>query len=156
MHNPYELVRNAQENFGTVLMFAFGRPAVGLVINEQFQGEWKFLNKLVYDVSEKRADRALLEMAVQLRALDDLNDLNSSYQQQRMPSLGMVVQGDGFRTELYFRDMTNKIMHARGFNWELADVKAPMIVCLSNDGMRWKEAHIKLVTLMTYLGGLGF
>ena len=45
-----------QENFGTMLMFAFGQPAVGLVINEQFQGEWKFLNKLVYEVSEQRAD----------------------------------------------------------------------------------------------------
>jgi hypothetical protein len=86
VHNPYELVRNAQENFATVLMFAFGQPAIGAVINEQFKGEWKFLNKLVYEVSERRADRALLEMAVQLRALDDLNDLNSSYQQQKKPA----------------------------------------------------------------------
>lgn len=153
MHNPYELVRNAQENFGTV---AFGQPTIGAVINEQFKGEWKFLNKLVYEVSERRAARALLEMAVQLRALDDLNDLNSSYQQQKMPSLGTVVQGDGSTTELYFRDMTNKIMHARGFSWELANAKDPIVVCLSRDGTRWKEAHIKLVTLMMYLGGLGF
>ena len=156
MHNPYELARNAQGNFGTVLLFAFGRPAAGLVINEQFKGEWKNLHKLVYEVSEQRADRALLEMAVQLRALDDLNDLNNSYQQQKMPPLGMVVQGDGSTTELYFRDMTNKIMHAGGFSWELADVKAPVIVCLSNDGARWKEAHINLVALMMYLGGLMF
>ena len=156
MHNPYELVRNAQENFGTVLMFAFGQPAIGAVINDQFKGGLKFLNKLIYDVSEKRADRALLEMAVQLRALDDLNDLNSTYQQQKMPPLGTVIQGGGSKTELYFRDMTNKIMHARGFSWELANVKDPTVVCLSNDGTRWKEAHIKLVTLMMYLGGLGF
>jgi hypothetical protein len=156
VHNPYELVRNAQENFATVLMFAFGQPAIGAVINEQFKGEWKFLNKLVYEVSERRADRALLEMAVQLRALDDLNDLNSSYQQQKMPSLGTVVQDDGSKTELYFRDMTNKIMHAGGFSWELANVKEPTVVCLSGDGTRWKEAQIKLVTLMMYLGGLGF
>ena len=156
MHSPYELARNAQENFGTVLMFAFGRPAVGLVINEQFKGEWKLLNKLVYELSERRADRALLEMAVQLRALDDLNDLNSTFQQQKMPPLGIVVQGDGSKTDLYFRDMTNKIMHAGGFSWELANVKAPTIVCLSSDGTRWKEAHINLVTLMMYLGGLTF
>jgi hypothetical protein len=156
MHNPYELVRNAQENFGTVLMFAFGRPAVGLVINEQFKGEWKPLNKLVYEVSERRADRALLEMAVQLRALDDLNDLNGGYQQQKMPPLGIVVQCDGSTTDLYFRDMTNKLMHAGGFSWELADLKDPTVVCLSKDGTRWKEAHIKLVTLMMYMGGLGF
>ena len=137
-------------------MFAFGRPAVGSVLNERFKGEWKFLNKVVYEVSERRADRALLEMAVQLRALDDLNDLNSSFQQQTLPSLGIVVQGDGSQTELYFRDMMNKIIHAGGFSWELADVKAPTIVCLSNDGTRWKEAHINLVTLMMYLGGLMF
>jgi hypothetical protein len=52
--------------------------------------------------------------------------------------------------------MTNKIMHAGGFSWELANVKDPTVVCLSSDGTRWKEAHIKLVTLMMYLGGLGF
>lgn len=156
MHNPYELVRNAQENFATVLMFAFGQPAVGAVINEKFQGEWKFLNKLIYEVSERRADRALLEMAVQLRALDDLNDLNETYQRQKKPALGTVVQVDGSTTDLYFRDMTNKLMHAGGFSWELADLKGPTVVCLSNDGKRWKEAHIKLVTLMTYMGGLGF
>jgi hypothetical protein len=155
MHNPYDLARNVQENFGTVLMFAFGRDAVGAVINEKFRGEWQFLNKLVYEVLERRADRALLEMAVQLRALDDLNDLSGMYQQQKMPPLGKVLQGDGSTTDLYFRDMTNKIMHAGGFSWELADAKAPKIVCLSN-GTRWKEAHVELVTLMMYLGGLTF
>ena len=67
-----------------------------------------------------------------------------------------VDWGDGSKTELYFRDMTNKLMHAGGFSWELADLKDPTVVCLSNDGTRWKEAHIKLVTLMMYLGGLGF
>ena len=156
MHNPYELTRNAQENFGTVLMFAFGQPAVGLVIDEQFKGEWKFLTKLVYEVSERRADRALLELAVQLRALDDLNDLNGAFQQQEMHPLGTVVQADGIITELYFRDMTNKVMHAGGFSWELADPKNPTVICLSNNGTRWKEARINLVVLMMYLGGLAF
>jgi hypothetical protein len=28
MHNPYELTRNAQENFGIVLLFVFGRNPV--------------------------------------------------------------------------------------------------------------------------------
>ncbi len=156
MHNPYELARNAQENFATVLMFAFGRDAIGAVINEKFKGEWKYLNKLVYEVSERRADRALLEMTVQLRALDDLNDLNGDYKELKMPSLGKVVQEDGSITELYFRDMTNKIMHAGGFSWELADAKSPKIVCLSNNGTRWKEAHINLVTLMMYQAQLMF
>jgi hypothetical protein len=73
-----------------------------------------------------------------------------------MPPLGTVVQGDGSETELYFRDMTNKIMHAGGFSWELANLRAPTVVCLPNDGTRWKEAHIKLVMLMMYLGGVMF
>jgi hypothetical protein len=154
MHNPYELMRNVQENFATVLLFAFGRDGVIAAINEKVRGDRQYLEKLVHQVSERRADRALMEMAVQLRALDDLNHLNDDYRNRNMPSLGKVVQGDGSDTELYFRDMTNKIIHAGGFSWELADAKAPVIVCLSND--RWKEAHIDLVTLMTYLGDLGF
>ena len=155
MHSPYELARNTQENFGTVLMFAFGRPAIGAVIDEQFRGGWEFLHKLV-EASERRADRALLEMAVQLRALDHLNDLSGLFQQQDKPPLGEVIQEDGSTTGLYFRDMTNKIMHAKGFRWERGDAKAPVIVCISNDAKRWKEARINVVTLMTYLGGLMF
>jgi hypothetical protein len=156
MHNPFELTRNVQANFGTVLMFAFGRDPIGVAINEKAEGERQYSNKLIYDVAEKRADRALLEMAVQLRALDELNELNDAYRQRKMPALGTVVQGDGSTTDLFFRDMTNKIIHASGFSWELADAKAPKIVCLSNDGIRWKEAHTDLVTLMTYLGSLAF
>lgn len=44
--------------------------------------------------------------------------------------MGTVTQADGSETELYFRDMTNKIMHAGGFSWELANVKDPVISCL--------------------------
>jgi hypothetical protein len=65
-----------------------------------------------------------------LRALDDLDDLSATYQQEGMPALGTVTQADGSETELYFRDMTNKIMHAGGFSWELANVKDPVISCL--------------------------
>jgi hypothetical protein len=156
MHNPHELASNIQRNFSIILMYAFGRDAIGAVINDKFEGEWKFLHKAVYEISERRADRALLEMAVQLSALDDLNDLNSLYQQQNMKPLGAVVQSDGSTTDLYFRDMTNKVMHSNGFSWELAEAKNPKIVCLSNDGARWKLAHIYLVRLMGYLGTLMF
>jgi hypothetical protein len=49
------------------MLFAFGRPAVGKVLEQKFQGEWKYLRKTIYETGEVRADRALREMATQLR-----------------------------------------------------------------------------------------
>jgi hypothetical protein len=55
-------------------------------------------------------------MATQLRVLDDAEQLNSHFTQ----TMGVVIQGDGSKTDLHFRDLTNKIMHAEKFEWELS------------------------------------
>ena len=99
MHKTPEITRLIHDNFWIVLSFAFGQPAVGNVIDKEFKGEWKYLHKSVYERAEIRADRALLEMATQLRVLDDAEDLNEFFKQRSDRRFGEVIQPDGTRDE---------------------------------------------------------
>ena len=68
--------------------------------------------------------------------------------------MGVVIQEDGSETDLHFRDLTNKIMHAEKFEWQLSDSDNPTIICRSNDPTRWRSAEIDLTALMALIGGL--
>ena len=149
-----EITRLIHDNLWLVISFAFGQPAIAKFVDARFRGEWKYLNKTIYERAEVRADRALLEMATQLRVLDDAERLNSYFAQTKHEALGVVIQGDGSRIDLHFRDLTNKIMHAKGFEWQLSDPDNPKVICHSNDVARWKSAEINLTTLMALMGGL--
>jgi hypothetical protein len=154
VHKTPEITRLIHDNFWTVLSFAFGQPVVAAVIGERFHGEWKYLNKTVNERAEIRADRALLEMSTQLRVLDDEEGLNESLKESGIGALGEVTQADGIKTPLYFRDMTNKAMHAELFKWDLSDPRNPRVICLPRNGDRWAEARIDIVALMALMGAL--
>ncbi len=155
MHKTPEITKLIHENFWIVLSFAYGQPVVGDVIDRKLAGEWKYLRKSIYENAEVRADRALLEMATQLRVLDDAQDLNDFFKQTNHPPLGVIIQRDGTRTDLHFRDMTNKIMHGAHFEWRLGG-DDPKIVIGSNQPERWQSAEISMIRLMGLIGGFGF
>jgi hypothetical protein len=156
MHKTPEITRLIHDNLWIVLSFAFAQPAVGKIINQKFAGEWKYLHKSVYQNAEIRADRALLEMATQLRVLDDAEDLDDVFQQEGRAPLGIVVQADGGQTEMHFRDLTDKIMHGSQFEWRLCDPTHPKISVHSNEPERWQRAEISILALMGLVGGLMF
>jgi hypothetical protein len=154
MHKTPEITRLIHENLWMVVSFAIGQPAVATFAQTHFVGEWKYLNKTIYERAEIRADRALLEMATQLRVLDDEQQLNSYFSQTKRPPLGTVVQGDGSTTDLHFRDMTNKVLHAERFEWASSNAENPKIICHSKDLSRWQKAEIDVAALMALIGGL--
>jgi hypothetical protein len=154
MHKTPEITRLIHENLWVVISFAFGRPVIANFVDKRFKGEWKYVNKTIYERAEIRADRALLEMATQLRVLDDAEQLNAYFSQTKRAPLGRVVQGDGTKTDLHFRDLTNKIMHAEKFEWALSDPDNPKVICHSNDVARWQYAEIDLTALMALIGML--
>jgi hypothetical protein len=152
MHKTPEITRLIHENFWTILSFVLARPSADQLLNERFHGEWKYLQKTIYGLAEVRADRALLELATQLRVLDDAEGLSDYFKQVGKSPLGSVTQADGSTTDLHFRDMTNKVIHAASFEWKFdAD---PSVVCHPHDPSRWRSADIKIVALMAVVGGL--
>jgi hypothetical protein len=93
-------------------------------------------------------------MATQLRGLDDIENINAYLEQNKFPPFGKVVQGDGTTTYLYFRDLTNKVIHAERFEWALSDPKNPKIICHAKPTDRWQNAEIDLIKLMGFIGTL--
>ena len=154
MHRPPEITSLIHENFWIILSFALARPVATKLLNDRFHGEWKQLRKTIYETAEKRADRALLEMATQLRVLDDMEHINEHLIATKHDPLGTVVQGDGSTTDLFFRDMTNKVIHGAGYEWVLTDPDNPVVVCHPHARDRWQRADIQLLPLMGLIGML--
>ncbi len=150
MHKTPDINRLIHENFWIVISFAFARPIIAKIIDDKFQGEWKPLNKLVYKLAEKRADRALLEMALQLRGLDDDENIKTYF---KYPC-GFVIKADGTKCDLRFRDMTNKIIHAASFEWNMTNPENPIVICHPHQSQHWQRAEIDLLEIMACVGEL--
>jgi len=156
MHKTPEITRLIHENFWLVMAHAFSQPALSRLLDERFFGEWKYLRKSVYDLAEFRADRALLEMATQLRVLDDDQGISDFLKQTRNEPFGNVTQSDDSVTDLHFRDLTNKLIHASRFEWDFSDTDNPKVICHPNQNDRWQKAEINLVALAGLIGPLMF
>lgn len=124
MHNPRELSKLVHQNLEVVQ---------------------SFISETVGGPTEVEADRALHEMAAQLRLLDDVLGLGRDLRAGGFPPLGTVVQQGGERLDLYFRDMTNKVMHASKFEWSVSESSA--VICIGKEDGRWQSAEIRLAAL---------
>jgi len=157
MHRTPQLNRMIHENFLTVLSYAFSAPSVRRVIEECFAGEWGPLNDTTNEMAELRADRALLELAVQLRVLDDQEGINEYLKRSGKPLIfGEVLQGDNTATPLFFRDLTNKILHADRFNWVFGSDNDPQVTLFSRDPKHWQRAKVSIVAMMAFVGRIGY
>jgi hypothetical protein len=124
MHNPRELAKLVRRNLDVVQSFRSddGKP------------------------TEVEADRALRETGGLLRVLDDALSIGRKLQDEGDPPLGTVVKREGQEEPLYFRDVTNKLTHARRFDWRHGD--SPTVTCTSDDPNRWLTAEIDLTAFV--------
>jgi hypothetical protein len=141
------------DNFSVIMTFAFSRPVLVKCLNDRFKGEWKYLWKACYEISEQRANRALLELALQLRLIDDKENLSSYFKQTNRQPLGRIIKKEGVDEELHFRDLTNRILHSSGIEWSFDDPDNPVLICHSDEPERWVKAEIPLLNLAALCGG---
>ncbi|MEZ5592973.1 MAG: hypothetical protein R3F53_20620 [Gammaproteobacteria bacterium] len=78
---PINLTRLIHENLSVVMNFAYSRQPLAELLENKFIGEWKFLWKSLFEVSEEKANRAVTELAILLRILDDEEKI-TDYQKQ--------------------------------------------------------------------------
>ena len=141
------------DNFSVIITFAFSRPALVKCLNDRFKGEWKYLWKASYEIPEQRANRALLELALQLRLIDDKEKLSPYFKATNQHSLGTITKQDNEAEELHFRDLTNKILHSSGIEWGFDDPDNPVIICHSDEPEHWVRAEIPVLQLAALCGG---
>lgn len=146
MHKPHKLVALIWNNCADVAAFALSRQGAS-TMRERFES-WRPVDDILFRLPEERADRALLEMGTLLRALDDVEGIRDELCRRGDAPYGFLVKPDGAREDLYFRDMTNKILHARGFKWLDDAEHGPIVRCVSNDPERWGDAEIRIERLL--------
>jgi hypothetical protein len=148
------LTQLIQENLSILATFGFSRPTLEGIRRARFQGEWKYLDKTLFLISEQRAERACLELATFLRLLDDEEDITGYLKENAAYSFGRVAKKGQPDETLFLRDLTNKIIHAHHVEWDFTRPGDPLIVCVSRAPERWLKAEINLIALAGFCGQL--
>ena len=148
------LTRLVHENLSIVMCFAYSRKPLSDMVEGNFGGDWKYLNKALFDISEERAEKACLELALFLRMLDDEQKISNYHTATRkVPNCGKVIMKNGSEKVLTFREVANKVIHSCRLEWEFAKYPYPWLICHKGDGQNWLRAEVDLVALAAVCGG---
>jgi hypothetical protein len=128
-HHSIRATRLVHEHFGTIMSFAYSRLPLQQLVRDKFSGEWKYLHRALFEIPEERAIRALIELGVYIRVIDDDEKLSEYYGDGRI--FGALVGLDGSRTPLLLRDVANKIIHAERYEWSIPGGGDPTVECFA-------------------------
>lgn len=149
---PLPLTQLVHENLSTIMAFAFSRGPLEQLIKTRFEGEWKHLHKFLFRIAEKRAIKAVIEVAIYLRTLDDVEKISASLSENNRHIFGQVTLSDGSTESLTLREVTNKIIHAADFSWNFSTQDDPVLICLSRKNQQWRQADINIVAFSAFCG----
>ncbi|MDA8351247.1 MAG: hypothetical protein M0038_21075 [Pseudomonadota bacterium] len=156
-HHSLHATRLAHEHIGTIMTFVYSRRPLGQLVEDKFRGEWKYLWRALFEIPEERAERALLELGLYIRIIDDGEGrvLSSQLYGDRV-AFGEIIGTDGSRTPLRIREVANKIIHAERYKWNVAADSGPTAVCIASQDecRKWSSASINLVALAAFCGQL--
>lgn len=145
------LTQLIHESFSVIATFAYSRPILEQVVATRFKGDWRYLEKAVFHVSEQRAVRACMDIAICLRELDD----GHSVLTRETISYGRLTAIDGSVSDLSAREATNKIIHAMELNWDFGDPTEPKLICTTTDTKwKWVRAEINILEIGAFCGRL--
>lgn len=144
------------QKLAVIATFAYSQPALAKMKDEHFEGEWKFLNKVIHHIPADEAAKACLEFALYLRALDDQEGLTDFWKQTEVvPVVGTLYLKNGQTKPLSPREMSNKIIHAEKIAWGFAG--DPKIICTAREkeNEKWVRAEIDVRSMLAIGGMLG-
>lgn len=156
-HHSLQATRLIHEHYGTLMAYVYSRAPLDQLVRDRFAGEWKYLHRALFELPEQRATRALIELALYIRLIDDDEDRIGS-QLRSGQAYGEITRKDGSRIPLSYRDVANKIIHAARYEWSIGANGDPTIVCCPSQdqagrGYDWSSATINLVALGSICGG---
>ncbi len=152
---PIRLTQLVHENLSVIMSFVYSRAPLTDLMQKNFIGEWKYLGKALFEVGEEKANRAITELALLLRILDDEEKITDYHKQIGVNwKCGSLVLENDERIDLSFREFSNKIIHAKTFAWEYSVGEPPLLKCYAreDDKRKWKMAEVGLVSLAGFCG----
>jgi hypothetical protein len=149
------LTRLVHENLSVVMCFAYSQKPLSKMVEDNFSGEWKYLNKVLFEISAERAEKACLELALFLRMLDDKARISDYHKlTKNILNCGRLVMRDNSGKPLPFREVANKIIHSSKLEWKFSKGLSPILICHTRDEESWLRADVDLVALAAVCGGL--
>jgi hypothetical protein len=118
------------------------------MMDANFQGEWKYLNKALFEMSAARAEKACLELALFLRMLDDEEKISDYHTATKnIPDCGKLIMKDDKEEILTFREVANKVIHSSRLEWEFVKYPDPTLICHGSDKEKWIRAEVNIVAV---------
>ena len=149
------LTRLVHENLSIVMCFAYSQTPLAEMVERKFRGGWKYLHKALFEISEERAEKACIELALFLRMLDDEDEISAYLTAtQNVPNCGTLFRKDGKEEVLTFREVANKVLHASRLGWEFSKRPEPLLVCYTRDEEKWLRAEVDIVAVASVCGML--
>jgi hypothetical protein len=141
-----------RENAALLLTYSLSLEPIQTLVTKSLQGSFERFRQTAIAMTRQRAERACIELAVLVRYLLDENQVGLGTEQV---DFGDVSYGDGKSERLILREVTNKIIHARAFDWDTSRFhNHPELICFPRDKQRWKEARIDVVALSIVCGSI--
>jgi hypothetical protein len=145
------------ENLSIVATCAFSHHALEAYYfgSKRFIGRFKAIERAFFVVPQERAKRALLELAVLFRSLDDIYQFSA--RQKGDVSFGTLFDNAGRPGPLPLREVTNKVIHAKELEWDFKDPTQPLAICTAakgQDKFNWTKAEIRITALAEACAGL--
>jgi hypothetical protein len=152
---PLPYTKLIHEKLSVILTFAFSAEPIESWLKKYFHGDFKFLYKTVNEIGSFNALSAFVELAAFLRLLDDADKLSSQNAGEiGITDFGRIVKKDGTVDRLNLRDMTNKIIHAKTWRWDVKNLEGPKLICVPNDPEGWAAAEVDISSLAAFCGTL--
>lgn len=154
------LTKYIHENISVIVTYAFSAGNLE-EIREKFIGRWRYLEKFIFEIPEEKANRAIIEMALLIRMLNEQEqskekeDANSDNDIERYINeidMGILFISNDKKEKLNLREFSNKIIHSGKLEWDFEEKDNPKLVSFSRNGYGWHKAEISIVKLMGYCG----
>jgi hypothetical protein len=143
------------DNLGIVLTYAFSKQALDDYRGWLRVNRWDASDRVLVDLPKQRATRAIIELAVMFRALDDVREITSNPYVTTHPFVvyhstkeiyGKLYGHSGEPEPLPLREVSNKIIHANSIEWDFSNPEKPLIICqaaeLQTSRYGWTRAEV--------------
>ena len=164
---PLPLTKLIHENLSLVMMYVYSRRPLADFRATRFRGDWKYLDKALFQIPEEAVVKALLSLALFIRHLDDYQAISESLSYPKLHetedksapwTFGSAIDEAGDKTLLSFREVANKILHATSFEWDIAGDSAPTLICTAHPSQAkrwgWVRAEINIPHVAAACGQL--
>ena len=147
----FPLTTVIKENLSVVMMFAYSQPPLREFRRDHFTGGWPYINEALFTIPEQLATRALIELVLLFRTLDDHEDIDDG---SLGAQFGNLYLKDGKVIPLTMREVANKTIHAKTIEWIFTNPKMPVLKTTAHDSAREKWTHAE-IDINTFAVGCG-